>query len=538
MTDVYKKIFQKIKKADDFTAADDFIKLCANETEERIGIGWLKVFVKLCEEKVLESKKSDIVGEYFRLHKRALRVIAPVDFESYLLYVEWEREPEKKFYLPRKKQLQPVVQAMQDLIDDKLDLLTISMPPGTGKSTLGIFFLSWVMGKYPDAPNLASAHSGFLTRSFFDGVMSIITDPEYLWGEVFGNVSDIIPNAKEESIDLNKKHRFSTLTCRAINASLTGATRCEKILYADDLCSGIEEALSKERLDKLWELYNNDLKSRKKKGCKEIHIATRWSVHDVIGRLQVMYGNSDRACFITLPALDDKGESNFDYPYGVGFDTHYYEDMKKNLDDASFRALYMNEPIEREGQLYNPEELNYYYELPQEPPDAIVAVCDTKDRGNDYCVLPVAYLYGDKVYIEDCVCNNGLPEVVDELLAQMLVKHYVQMCRFESNSAGGRVADKVQELVVSMKGITHITKQFTSANKETKIIVNSAYVKERFYFKSNPISSEYQDMMRFLTSYTVLGKNKHDDVPDAMAMLAAYIQTLSRSSVEIVKRPW
>ena len=81
----------------------------------------------------------------------------------------------------------------------------------------------------------------------------IITDSEYLWADVFPGVR-WRNELKEETIDLHKKHRFSTLTCQAINASLTGATRCDKILYADDLCSGIEEAMSKERLDKLWVL--------------------------------------------------------------------------------------------------------------------------------------------------------------------------------------------------------------------------------------------------------------------------------------------
>lgn len=195
------------------------------------------------------------------LHKKVLLAAAPFDFESYLLYVEWEREPDKKFYVPRREVMHPVVQAMQDLIDDRLDLLTISMPPGTGKSTLGIFFLSWVMGRFPDSQSLASAHSGMLTRSFYDGVYQIITDSEYLWADVFPGVKMAATNSKEETIDLHKKHRFSTLTCRAINASLTGATRCDKILYADDLCSGIEEAMSKERLDKLWSAYTNDLNS-------------------------------------------------------------------------------------------------------------------------------------------------------------------------------------------------------------------------------------------------------------------------------------
>ena len=159
----------------------------------------------------------------------------------------------------------------------------------------------------------------------------------------------------------------------------------------------MEEALSKDRLDKLWALYNNDSKSRKKQNAKEIHIATRWSVHDVIGRLQRQYEGNSRARFIVMPALNEKGESNFNYPYGVGFDTAYFEDMRDNLDEASFRALYLNEPIEREGLLYNLDELNTYFELPEGEPDAIVAVCDTKDRGKDYAVMPVGYMYGENV---------------------------------------------------------------------------------------------------------------------------------------------
>ncbi len=210
---------------------------------------YLKKLSDTIENRIPQSETDKELRSLFMLHKKVLLAAAPFDFESYLLYVEWEREPDKKFYVPRREVMHPVVQAMQDLIDDRLDLLTISMPPGTGKSTLGIFFLSWVMGRFPDSQSLASAHSGMLTRSFYDGVYQIITDSEYLWADVFPGVKLAATNSKEEAIDLHKKHRFSTLTYRAINASLTGATRCDKILYADDLCSGIEEAMSKERLD-------------------------------------------------------------------------------------------------------------------------------------------------------------------------------------------------------------------------------------------------------------------------------------------------
>ena len=542
MRDLLEKILGKIKKTPaDGEGYTDLYYMCLEtmKEDERLAVEYLKILSGLIESRIPVAGAE--LRDLFLLHKRVLLAAAPHDFESYLLYVEWEREPDKKFYAPRRKVMHPVVEAMQGLIDDKLDLLTISMPPGTGKSTLGIFFLSWVMGKYPDSQSLASAHSGMLTRSFYDGVYQIITDCEYLWKDVFPGVAMAATNSKEETIDLNKRHRFSTLTCRAINASLTGATRCDKILYADDLCSGIEEAMSKERLDKLWTTYTNDLKSRKKEGAKEIHIATRWSVHDVIGRLEDMYGSSDRARFIVLPALDENGESNFDYDYGVGFSKKYFEDMAANLDDASYKALFMNSPIEREGLLYDEDELRRYFDLPAEDPDAVIGICDTKDKGSDYAFLPVVRVYGNDYYIEDCVCDNSLPNIVDARLTEILVRYKVNSCRFESNSAGGRVAEKVQGEVKKKGGITHITTKFTTSNKETKIIVNSAWVKEHCLFKDMSLykrNSDYGRMMDMLCSYTVAGKNKHDDVPDGLAMLAEYAQSLAGSKVEVFMRPW
>lgn len=539
------KISEKIKKADfDYQVYEDLYHMCkeAMKTDVPLGVEYLTSLAAECEKAIRVAPLSEQeLRKLFSLHKRVLHVAAPYDFDSYLIYVEWNREPEKKFYIPRRSVLLPIVQAMQDMIDDKIDLLTISMPPGTGKSTLGIFFLSWVMGKFPDGQNLASAHSGMLTRSFFDGVLQIISDPEYLWADVFPGVQLASTNTKEETIDLNKKHRFSTLTCRAINASLTGATRCDKILYVDDLCSGIEEAMSKARLDKLWQSYTNDLKSRKKEGAREIHIATRWSVHDPIGRLERQYGSDARSRFIVLPALDEQGESNFNYAYGVGFSKEYFEDMRLNLDKESFDALYGNNPIEREGLVYNMDELRRYFTLPKQEPDAIIGICDTKDKGTDYAFLPVAYMYGQDFYIHDCVCDNGLPNIVDARLSEILLRHKVKSCRFESNSAGGRVAEKVQDEIKKKNGTTHITTKFTTANKETKIIVNSAWVKEHCVFKDATLysrSSEYGKMIEMLCSYTMAGKNKHDDVPDGMAMFAEYAQSLQGKSVEVINRPW
>lgn len=534
------KISEKIKKApsewEHYNNLYVVVSEMDNTPEKWNGTTTLK---ELCTEGIkqnipIANKLFELIKETLLLEARGLR------FDSYMQYIELNREPSKRFWLPRRNQLLPVVDAIQDLIDDKLDILAVSLPPGTGKSTLEIFLHSMMIGAFPDNPSLASGHSGTLTNSIYEGVLQIINDKtEYLWHDVYPDVKNIITNAKEQTIDINKKHRFSSLTCRAIGASLTGATRCEKLLTADDLVSGIEEAMSVERLDKLWSAYTNDLKSRKKLGCKELHLATRWSVHDVIGKLEMMYVDDERARFVVMPALNEKGESNFDYKYGVGFDVEYFEDMRNNLDDASFRALFMNEPIEREGLLYHEEELRRYFELPDREPDAVIGVCDTKDKGTDYAFLPVGYVYGEDYYIEDCVCDNGLPEVVDVRLTDILLRHKVKQCRFESNSAGGRVAEKIQADVKARGGITHITTKYTTSNKETKIIVNSAWVKEHCLFKDASKysrNSEYAKMIRFLCGYTMSGKNKNDDVPDGMAMFAEFAQSLSGNRVEVFKR--
>lgn len=481
--------------------------------------------------------------KYYNLYNKALLFLAQEhkDFDSYLLYVEKNRDPEDRYYQPRRNKIYWLVQKMQRLIDDELDILSISMPPGTGKTTLGEFFISFVMGHYPNTPNLMSSHSGFMTRMFYDAVLNIITSNEYCWSDVFPDIVFEGNNAKEETINLGRWQPFKTLTCRPIRGSLTGVTRCEGFLYVDDLVSGIEEALSIDRLDKLYGEYTTDLKSRKKKKAKEIHIATRWSVHDVIGRLERMYEGNPRAEFIAVPDIDPQtGKSNFDYDYDVGFDEKYFHDMEMSMDDVSYRCLYKSAPIEREGILYHPTELQRYIGgLPDREPDSILAICDTKDTGTDYNFLGVFYQYGDRYYLEDLVFKNIDPGTLDELNSDMLVKHHVQQAQFESNKEGSRTANEVERLVKAKGGRCHITKKYTTQNKETKIIVNSSWVKEHVIFKDiteyEP-KSDYGVMMSFLCSYTQLGKNKHDDAPDTLAMFAQFVDALLGGEGQVVKR--
>lgn len=477
--------------------------------------------------------------DFFTLNKKTLLFDAPYDFDAHCRYIEWNRDPDKRFYLPRRFRLYQVAENLQMLADGKLKLLAISLPPGVGKTTLAIFFLTWLAGREPDKPILGGSHSNSFLRGVYDECLRIM-DPkgEYLWSDVFPGVGVTSTNAQDMKIDLGTPKRFTTLEFSSIGSGNAGKVRAEQLLYCDDLVEGIEEALSRDRMDKKWQLYTTDLRQRKIGDCRELHIATRWSVNDVIGRLEEKYGDDPEAKFIRFPALNENDESNFDYGNHAGFTTKFYHEQREAMDDASWRALYMNEPIEREGLLYSDDELRKYFELPEGKPDAVLAICDTKDKGTDYAFLPVVYQYGQDYYLEDCVCDNGAPEDVEARIVNALVGHKVHMARFESNSAGGRVARDIQKAVKDRGARCHITTRYTGENKETKIIVNSPWVKDHVLFNAEKIkkNKEYRRMYKFLTSYTMAGKNKHDDVPDGMAMFAIFAQDLSGGTIKVVNR--
>lgn len=493
----------------------------------------------------------DIYWKYLLLEAQNYQV------DSGLLYLEKNRIPKERFYEPRRNVFlqHNIISSLQDLMDDKLDIFALSVPPGCGKSTLEDFFLSLVGGWFPNDFNLSSAHSSILTRSLYDGVLEIINDPvEYTWHEIFPNVEIQGTNAKETTVNLERNGRFKTWTFRSIDGSLTGATRCNRFLTADDLVSGIEEALNKNRLDTLWTKVVNDLRSRRLEGCKEFYIATRWSVHDPIGKLQQLYAGNPRARFIAVPALDENGKSNFLFTVN-GFSEKYFNDAKESMDEISYNCLYQQQPVEREGLLLPPDKLKRFFFgkedvpdgcmdeytiIPDREADAIWAVCDTKDKGTDFESLPIAYQYGDKFFIPDVVFDDTTDyDILDRKTADILIKHNPHKIRFESNNVGNRVAHNIQK-IISGKCRADIETRPTQANKETKILVNSDYISKHFYFlhpSQYKPKSDYGLFMGNVTTYTTRAKVAHDDGPDSLAMMAEYVQNPLGGKATAMRNP-
>lgn len=485
--------------------------------------------------------------KHYNIFEKAIKYAAETDFHSFLIWNELDRPVAERFYQNRMKELKPIVDALQRAADGDLDELFISQPPRTGKSTLVQLFLVWYAKRYPEKANLYCSYAQGVAETFYDGCLEFLTDPTYRLHSLFVGRDVVYQNKQNGNIDLSRHKKYKSISCKSLYGQLNGLLDASGILIGDDLLSGIEEAMNPDILEKANMRVNNNLLSRAKEGCVKIFIGTRWHPNDPIGKRISMIETSPeyanlRYEVVNVPALNENDESNFDYDYGLGFSTDTYLKLRAqfeaNDDMASWSAQFMGEPYFREGLLFPEETLRRFYDLPEAEPDAIVGVCDTKDTGKDYAVLPVAYIYGRDVYIADFVCDNSLPEVTDVRCAQILLDHNVHCCRFESNSAGGRIADKVYEIVTEKGGRTHINKKFTSANKLTKILQCSSSIKENFLFldRTKMIGkTDYQKAMKFLTRFTVDGKNKNDDVPDALSMLVEYIESLIGAQIEVVK---
>lgn len=452
--------------------------------------------------------------------------------DSAFQYLEKKREPKERFYMPRRKQFLKIglIDALQGMIDDRYDILCVSLVPGAGKTTVEKMFHALVSGWFPRDFSLFYSHSGDITRMYYDGVYDIVTnEEEYTWNEIFPNLSVTSTNAKMEQFNVGKYKSFPSVQCTSVGSKNAGKVRASKFLLVDDMIGGIEEAMNPIILDKLWDKYAVDARQRKiqdtdGKNCKEIHIATRWSVHDVIGRIQNMYEGNPRVKVIAVPDVDPvTGESNFDYEFS-GFTKEFFEDQQLLMDDISYRCLYKQEPIEREGLLFPEDKIRRYLNLPHGKPEIVTGQCDTKGKGTDYFVLPVLQKYGEDYYCVDCVCDNTADyEMQYENAANVLTNNKVQECEFERNAGGDRVAMEVNKRVEKKGWICNITDTPTETNKEARIFQCSNWILQHVIFKDQSLYKQnepYGVMMSLLKRYSVSGKKQLDDVPDVFSNFA------------------
>lgn len=483
---------------------------------------------------------------FYEMYRKSLLFDAPHDFDSFLLYMEMDRKPEKKFYAPRRHYLRPIVQGYQDVLDGKLRLLTCSLPKRAGKSQLGINFINMLSGRNPDRSSLMEGTGDDLVKSFYNGCLEYVQQPnEYLFYDVFPEARLVQTNADTKIINLKTRSRFPTIMCRSIDARQVGLSEATNVLYLDDCVEGREEAKNRQRLDDKWEIISGDIMGRAIEGTPMVFTGTRYSLYDPIGRIQEhaqKEGWAWRA--IEIPALDPvSDESNYEYQREGKkvFTTAYFREQRELLSAEQFESEFQQQPFEAKGLLFNKNELNYFFELPVDrDPDAIIAVADTAESGSDSTAMPVAAIYGTEVYIIDVVFDDSPAEVTKPECANCLISNRVGEATFESNNAGMYFARDVAKICEERGYMIGIRTKRTVSNKQTRIEFAADTIKKQFFFKDPSTyerGSQYWAFMKEVTTYTRTGKVPHDDAPDSLSLLENEIRSLVGSKVEVMKRP-
>lgn len=545
------KIFQKIKKAPtDITAYEDLFSLCRNIEQEDFALAHSTNEALRKRISVAIKYRKNVEG-FFELYKKTLLFDAPHFFDSYLLYLEINRKPEERFYQPRRRVLRRVVDALQKLANDELDELFISMPPRVGKTTILMFFVTWLIGRNSEASNLYSAYSDTITKAFYNGVLEIIDDPvTYLWHDVFPNAKVVQTNSQDETINIDRRKRYPSLTCRSLYGTLNGACDCNGFEISDDLIGGIEEALNKDRLVSAWSKVDNNLLPRAKEKAKILWCGTRWSMVDPAGLRMELLENDERFKnrryeIINLSALDEDDESQFDYDYSVGFSTEYYRmrraSFERNNDMASWQAQYMGEPIERDGALFSPGEFRYYNGvLPDEEPDRVFMAVDPAFGGGDFVASPVCFQYEDDIYVHDVVYDSGDKRITQPLLAQAVIKYNVAAMQIEANKSTEAYKDGVQDELKKQNRRINLTTKAAPSDKAKyqRIFDKAPDIRENMIFReSGKRSKAYSLFMQNVFSYKMFAKNKNDDAPDSLAMAMDMVRG-STKRTQVFKRPF
>lgn len=498
--------------------------------------------------RITELAKHETSKEILELVKRSWFISAREKFRDYLVAVEWERKSEEKFFIPRACYLDRlgIVKGYQDLADGELDALTVSLPKRAGKSQIEINFVTWLSGRQPNKSSLMEGSGDALVESFYKGCTEYLEkDGEYSFYEIFPECKIAGTNAKMHTLNLNEASRFPTIMCRSIDATQVGLSEATNVMVLDDCVEGREEALNRDRLEAKWDVIQGDVLGRALEGTPMVASGTRYSVHDVIGRfIEMMKAQGKRVRSIEVPALDPiTDESNYEY-YNPKlkrsiFTTEWLRQQRKTLTTEQWESEFQQQPYEARGLLFPADEMNYFFELPDLEPDGILAVCDTAEGRGDSVAMPIAYLYGEDVYIADVVFDNATPDHTKPECAEMLVKHKVGRATFESNSAGTYFARDVEELVKELGGRVDIRRKRTISNKETRIEMASSNIKKHFFFmdqsKYTP-NSQYGAFMKEVLTYTRLGKVKHDDAPDSLSLLENELRTVLVPTIEVKQR--
>lgn len=439
----------------------------------------------------------------------------------------------RKFVVGRHHEI--IADALDRVLSGEVKKLIINIAPRYGKTELAVKnFIAMGLGLNPKAKFIHLSYSDDLARDNSSDVQSIMNEPEYQrifeakptspnskkWytaqggglyavssaGQVTGFGAGLVDEEQEDEVDEADSDLEEFLLGIDADENFGGAIIIDDPIKPDDaLSSTIREKVN----NKFDTTIRNRVNSRK---TPIIIIMQRLNEQDLCGFLMTKEPGEWEV--ISLPCIyeDEDGERKALWEF---------KHTLQELDDLRSKSIfvfdtqYMQNPRPLEGLMYENEFVEYEIK-PATQYTIRKAYVDTADTGADYLC---AIIYDETEignFVVDVMYTQKAMEYTEPELARLLGKHGVQECNVESNN-GGRSFSRAVESQCRLLGNnkTKIKWFHQSDNKDERIFNNSAAV-QNLTKMPRGWKTLFPAFASAICGYMKVGKNAHDDAPDAL----------------------
>lgn len=378
--------------------------------------------------------------------EQARRELARRHFSWYLPYVQGKTWINTKFstFLAMKTQ-----EFIELKTDHAYDILVIETPPQHGKSlTVTESLPSWYLGKYPNNRVIVAAYNDDLAGRFMRRNKEKLKNKcDKLFSIKIGEID------RADAIELAAPYKGGILA-RGIRSGITGNPA--NLIIIDDPIKSREEADSATWRGKVWDEWQNSIKSRLQAGSKVIVIMTPWHEDDLAARI---INTESNVTVLRLPVEAEVGDLMGRLPGEplcpeLGKDAAWLADFKASyMNDPqggprAWTALYQCSPRVEGGNLVQRDWWQFYD--PKEMPSfgtEVISV-DAAFKGNDnadYVAITVWGKRGNNYYCEYCLNRHmTFSETLDAIRSTQALFPGARKVLIEDKANGTAIIDVLQ----------------------------------------------------------------------------------------------
>ena len=400
------------------------------------------------------------------------------------------------------------------------DILVIETPPQHGKSSAVTETLpSWYLGRWPERRVIVAGYS----EDFAERFCRRNREKLQRWGrDLFG----VEPGGVKRAAEFELAGHRGRMIARGLLSGITGNPA--ELLLVDDPVKSRQEADSPVIRDRIWEEWQNSLKSRFAAGAKVIVIMTPWHEDDLAARI---LRTEPHVRLLRLPVEAEPGD-----PLGravgeplcpeLGKDAQWLRDFKAGyLDDPrggtrAWAALYQCSPRVEGGNLVRRAWWKRYDA--GKPPQfgAQVISVDAAFKGgecNDFVAITVWGKAGNDYYLRACLNRHlDFPGTLQAIRAMSRAYPEARAVLIEDKANGSAIIQTLQKELFCIPVSPRGGKTARANAVAPAIEAGHVFVPERAAWAEE-----------FLDQWTAFPAGRHDDMVDSTTQALSWLLSAS-----------